>query len=392
MNPKDFKIFFLIVFTAIYAVSIDCPKLISFAFDLGMPSQQPARWMQLQSDCCTVIGVYCVGSRVIEISWYMMGLNGTINGTAIPSSVTSLYLNNNAITGSIPNNLPSGLLYLDLNENAITGFIPNALPVGLISLSLHGNQMSGDLPLFPSTLQVLYLGYPGTAGNNFTGTLRLFKPSELYINDNWITSVVIQDLSVLYQCDLSNNPLLGNPNIASLTMCTKNGLYSAALLPMTKTYTATSTATATATPTATPQPFRTQILQFAQALGIHFVQPAIWAQLQTDFCTANGISCDGNMRAIQIYWPSMGLNGTINEAAIPSSLTTLNLYNNSITGPIPSLLPSGLINLYLHGNQMSGDLPLFPSTLTHMYLGYPGYPGNHFTGTLRLSRPNDAKY
>ena len=38
-------------------------------------------------------------------------------------------------------------------------------------------------------------------------------------------------------CDLSNNPLLGNPNIAGLTMCTKNGLYSAALLPITRSTT-----------------------------------------------------------------------------------------------------------------------------------------------------------
>ena len=76
-------------------------------------------------------------------------------------------------------------------------------------------------------------GYPE---NHFTGSLRLNQPIQLYINDNWITDVVIQDNSTLTSyCDLSNNPLLGNPNIAELTGCTKSGLYSAEMLPNTKT-------------------------------------------------------------------------------------------------------------------------------------------------------------
>ena len=154
-----------------------------------------------------------------QIDWGGKGLNGVINGTAIPSSMIILRLNNNAIIGSITNALPDGLLYL----------------------YLYGNQMSGDLPSFPNTLTRLVLGYPGYPGNRFTGTLILNQPIQLYINDNWITDVVIRDSSVLatggYLCDLSNTPLLGNQNIAELTICTKNGLYSAALLPVTRSMT-----------------------------------------------------------------------------------------------------------------------------------------------------------
>ena len=96
--------------------------------------------------------------------------------------------------------------------------------------------MSGDLPSFPPTLQYLGLGLSGNPGNHFTGTLRLNRPIELYIYDNWITDVVIQDSSQIdpNYCELSNNPLLGNPNIAGLTTCTQDGLYSASLLPVTK--------------------------------------------------------------------------------------------------------------------------------------------------------------
>ena len=209
----------LLISSTIYAVSVDCTNMIELASGLGMQTAQPAIWTALQSDCCnaTRTEVYCDGSqRVWQINWDRIGLNGVINVTAIPSRVTRLYLNRNDITGSIPNALPSGLHVLDLS----------------------GNQMSGDLPPFPSTLQYLYLGYPGDPGNRFTGSLRLNRPIGLYINDNWITDVFIQDSSVLatsgYSCDLSNNPLLGNPNIAVLSVCIKGGLYSAALLPVTR--------------------------------------------------------------------------------------------------------------------------------------------------------------
>ena len=415
MNSKDSKIFVLIVFTAIYALSVDCPKVISFAFDLGMPSKLPATWSALQSNCCTGGSVTCSSQRVTGIHWWGIGLNGTINGTAIPSSLTVLQLHNNAITGSIPNSLPSGLLSLYLYNNAITGFIPSSLPSGLREMWLHSNRMSGDLPLFPSTLQYLFLGYPDTPGNHFTGTLGLNQPTWLSINHNWITDVIIQDSSAIdpdgYYCDLSNNPLLGNPNIAGLTMCTQNGLYSAALLPNTKTTTDSSTKDPisssklitslalsastslrvvttgmTSSTTSLPQNDCDQLILFAQALVMQTSQPSIWTALNINCCLANGVTCT-NQFVTQLQWNGMGLSGFINEADIPSSLTSMSLYNNAITGPIPNSLPNGLMNLYLHGNQMTGDLPLFPYTLQYLVLGYSGYPGNDFTGSLRLNQP-----
>ena len=188
-----------LVFTTIYTVSSDCPNMIQFAYNLGIQSKQPAIWMQLLNDCCSASGVTCDGSqRVTHISWTSKELNGYINGTAIPSSVLLV------------------LLY----RNELTGTIPSHLPLGLTTLQVDGNKMSGDLPSFPSALHQLALGYPGSPGNQFTGTLKLNRPRYLYINDNYITDVIIQDNSVLgtggYICDLSDNPLSGNPKIANL--------------------------------------------------------------------------------------------------------------------------------------------------------------------------------
>ena len=172
-----------------------------------------------------------------------LGTNQLTGGlpSSFPSGLDVLYLDQNHLTGHIPNALPNELKNLNLQNNAITGSIPNDLPSGLVFLYLWGNLMSGDLPSLPYSLQYLVLGYPGYSGNHFTGTLRLNRPLYLVINNNWITDVVIQDSSGLtLGCELSNNSLLGNPNIANLTMCTQNGLYSAKLLPVTKSATATA--------------------------------------------------------------------------------------------------------------------------------------------------------
>ena len=136
------------------------------------------------------------------------------------------------MSGSIPLLLPSGITSLYLGNNRLTGTIPTVLPVGLATMFFDSNNLGGDLPLFPLTLRFVYLGFPGRSRiNRFTGTLRLNNPVWLFMNDNWITDVIIQDSSgLITYCDLSNNPLLGNSNIAGLTGCARNGLYSPALL------------------------------------------------------------------------------------------------------------------------------------------------------------------
>ena len=90
----------------VLGISKDCPNLINLAYGLKLGTSQPTIMTQLQTDCCIATGITCVNQVVTVISWgnagIAMGLTGTINGSAIPSNVTDLFLDTNSITGIIP--------------------------------------------------------------------------------------------------------------------------------------------------------------------------------------------------------------------------------------------------------------------------------------------------
>ena len=204
------------------AVSADCPNVINLAIGMGMDTSEPtlsAEMVKLRNNCCSSTNLECNNNsppRVTGISWSvdLAPLTGFINGSALPSSLTSLTLNRNELKGELPTIWPPGMVHIEVNQNYLTGDV--------------------SLVQFPSTLKFLSLGYPGQ-GNQFSGSLILDECAltDLKINQNWITDIIIADTSRLVSCDISNNPLLGNPHIAALTMCTQNGLYSPVLLPVT---------------------------------------------------------------------------------------------------------------------------------------------------------------
>ena len=206
-----FGITMLLVPTPINAVSPDCQNVINLAIGLNLDAKQPVIWNNLRMDCCNEYTVTCSNNMVRFIDWNSLQLDGSINGSAIPAS----------------------LKYLNLHGNDITGNIPNPISSNLTELYLDGNRMTGDVPPIPIGMVKLELGNPGSPGNHFTGSVVIKSPIYFYINYNWITDVIIQDTSSLIECDLSHNPLLRNPNIAGLSMCTKQGLYNASLLPIT---------------------------------------------------------------------------------------------------------------------------------------------------------------
>ena len=372
----------------------------------------PVQMTQLQTNCCTATGVNCDGNlRVTGINWYGSSLTGSINGSAIPSSVTWIDFGANQISGTIPTNLPVGLTsitlywnvyltgplprvlpsaiqWLDVSWNAINGTLPNVIPSSLTNLYLHANQMTGGIPQFPANMQGLWLnnnnfygdisslpasltslilGY--TAGDNmanskiqFTGSLTLNRPSAVRINLNYITNIRILDSSALTTCDLSQNPLLGNPNLANLGMCAQVGLY---------------------VPISVDCP---NMINLGKGFNM---SPAQMTQLQTNCCTASGVTCDGNLRVTEIDWYGFSLTGSINGSAIPSTVTSIEFGANRIAGTIPTNLPVGLTSLSLYWNvHLTGPLPsLLPPSIQMLDVSW-----NAINGTLPTVIPNSLSY
>ncbi len=228
----------------VLGLSVDCPNAINFARGLNMNLLQTNIMTQIKTDCCTATGVTCTNQRIIEIDWNNLSLNGTINGTAIPSNLTDLFLHLNNIRGLVPNLTGTSVQNLGLAHNTLTGGLPSAFPAGFYELHVDDNLLSGDLPPFPSTMITLFLGYTGFTGNTFTGVLSVYGPIILGINSNLITDIIIPNMAKMQWCDISDNPLLDAPHIASMTMCIQTGLYNSSLLPKTKlTTTALKTTT-----------------------------------------------------------------------------------------------------------------------------------------------------
>ena len=232
--------------------SADCTNLQTLAQGMNMGTQQPSIMNSIQFDCCMASGVTCTGplfsEQVTSISWPNLNLNGNMNSAAWPPALSSMDVSGNKLTGTLPalpstlttlkvagNSFsgslniawPSGLSLLDVSNNAFQCDLSGNWPSSLTELHLNGLSCTGFIPAFLSTLQSLSLGVTSDSSqfNHFSGALTMNKPIKLYINNNWITSVIVTDTSSLTSCDLSNNPLLGDPHLSTLTMCIKNNLY-----------------------------------------------------------------------------------------------------------------------------------------------------------------------
>ena len=242
VNPVYFRmslLTFYLISTVNSQISSDCPNVVNLAFTLNFGDQWAFIMDALQVDCCgsDYFSTYIIcdeDSRVIQLDWDDADFDGFINGSAIPDKLTILKLQNNYLTGSLPS-LPIGLTYLDVSSNFLAGPLPS-LPTGICSFYVNDNFFIGDVPYLPDALTELSLGHSSAANtNHFTGSVFLYQPKVLYINNNWITDIVVQDASELTECDISNNPLSGNLHLTNLgaTVCTRTGLYSANLLPKT---------------------------------------------------------------------------------------------------------------------------------------------------------------
>eukprot|EP00835_Amoeboradix_gromovi_P000849 NODE_32_length_32166_cov_0.707737.p2 type:complete len:406 gc:universal NODE_32_length_32166_cov_0.707737:12297-13514(+) len=247
---------------------------MNLAAGLNLDVVQPAPMISIETNCCSSAGVTCAAGQVEKIEWPNMYLNGTIDTSHISSNLTALDLSQNSITGSVPEGMPTSLVnltlhsnnlsgvtpsdlplslqHLDLSDNMINGSIPTVLPTGLLSLLLNKNKLSGSLPSsIPSglvsldfsnnnlsgpvpdlsSIEYIYLNKDVPPYNQFTGGISVLKPKELYVPNNLITNILINDTQQLIICNISNNPLLAHINDTSLSSCIKDGLYNQSTAP-----------------------------------------------------------------------------------------------------------------------------------------------------------------
>ena len=316
----------LILLATTYGISRDCPDMINLAMGLGIKDKQTSIWTQLQMDCCAATGVTCTSQMVIGIDWGDMRLNGSINGTALPTGLQFVYLYNNQITGNIPVSFPAGLLYLILRNNQLTGNVPESLPSGLQGLYLYNNQLIGNIPVsLPAGLQSLYLG-----GNQLMGNIPASLPAglqSLVLDNNKLTGNIPESLpSGLRYLYLYNNLLTGNISLSLPTGLQSLGLNNNQL---------------------------TGNIPLSLPTGLQYV------------------GLNENL-----------LTGNI-PATLPAGLQSLDLDNNLLSGNIPATLPVWLQYLYLHNNQLTGDIPLsLPAWLDVLYLG-----SNQLTGIVKIGTP-----
>lgn len=99
-------------------------------------------------------------------------------------------------------------------------------------------------------------------------------------------------------------------------------------------------------------------------------------------CTMRGVNCT-NDQVTSIVWHDENLRGYIpEEIGLLTSLTYLDLGENSIQGTLPNGLFSctALDNLILHSNRLNGTIPQEFSQLSNLFKLFLG--DNQLTGTI----------
>ncbi|CAK9198154.1 unnamed protein product [Sphagnum troendelagicum] len=179
--------------------------------------------------------------QVLELN--NMAMSGSIAAVGGMLSLTSLWLQVNEFTGSVPEGLTkaAGLTNLRLNNNQLVGQLPLALAsLPLSDVVLNGNHLGGELPGFPAGVTVLYdngtfCGGPGVACSVAVASLLEFLAAAGYpqsVASTWVggnpcgavsspawTGVACNGNGDVVSLILSNNGLVGtiSPALANVT-------------------------------------------------------------------------------------------------------------------------------------------------------------------------------
>ena len=294
------------------------------------------------------------------------------------NNLRSLVLGTNRLTGEIPTQLGdlSSLTYLSLTQNELTGTIPGAL--GNLSylqvLALGGNQLTGSIP--------------SELGN-------LFNLTGLYLWGNQLTGEVpveLGDLSNLWSLYLSTNQLTGILPYSFTNLTDLGRLYfqnnAGLCAPADDTFQTWLRGIEEVEGETCPniEDFAADrdvlVTLYNATDGVNWTNNSNWLS-DLPMKAWHGVTTDFEGRVSRLKLPENQLSGQLPaELGNLSNLTSLNLTRNELTGTIPTQLSnlSYLTLLALGGNQLTGTIPTQLgnlSNLTGLYLW-----GNELTGTV----------
>ena len=281
--------------------------------------------------------------------------------------VTSLFLENNGLEGTLPDlSALASLVNLNLSINRLSGPAPElSHHPGLTTVSLRKNQLSGGVPELSALvdLRALHLD-----GNRLTGPIpdlsSLSSIVALNLRENQLTGRIpeLSALTELRTLDLGANRLTGPvPELCSFSGLTQVDLGDNRL---------TGTV---------PELCDLQALRVLNLSSNRLTGPI------------PDLSAVTNLEVL--YLGNNRLTGTVPDISSLSRLWRLSLGSNRITGPVPQL--DGLTNLtqvFLENNLLTGSVPGLENVpkLTDLNLS-----GNRLEGTIpelgALSRLTNLK-
>ncbi|MED6217351.1 hypothetical protein PIB30_016975 [Stylosanthes scabra] len=278
-----------------------------------------------------------------------------------------MWLDATNLEGSLPDTFQffPRLRYLSLNDNNLTGILPNSLAQTAVEQLLLQNQKVG----FEGSLHVLstmtHLTKIYLQNNKFSGSIPNLSNSPnlvtLRLDNNFLTGVVPPSLATLpnLECLYLNKNMLRAPipNFGS-------HIRDISLYPINRLC-----------PESAGLCDQMVLLDIAEAYGNPVKLTHSWKWDNPNCQNWDFIVCRGQDRkAVVVNLERQGLMGMITpEFANLTDLKALNLSGNNLTGSIPSsfVMLSQLESLDLSYNNLSGEIPEFPTRVKLNIIGNP---------------------
>eukprot|EP00834_Sanchytrium_tribonematis_P002318 NODE_70_length_24940_cov_0.663138.p1 type:complete len:782 gc:universal NODE_70_length_24940_cov_0.663138:6421-8766(+) len=431
--------------------SIDCPKLIEFANQLNMHLTNPDYFNALKSlrNCCEdpLDYVICSGNRVTKITWDSMHLNGTINATLLPITITDLSFGGNNFQKTFPN-LKSlfNLQTFQIGSSKLHGEIPKTYLPNLKELRMAYNQLNGTVPYVPgmnilfanhnyftdhglngSTLSSIDLSYNLIKGvidmSNFQFSYYCFFKFSRNLFTAIITRNSIDGKNIL-DCNVSANNLTLS-SVQNFVNCRQDHqIYTdqTSCRYVTRLFKKMGITTPELEQNCCADQPRitckgenvTNLFFYGDSLNTYYgkaflledIPPTLQSLRFTDvvynqsvlipelpstvtelvITNSNFVGGIPNLPTDlnYLYFENLNLNGTLNTSL--NALEVIIVVSCNLSGTIASL-PPNLHLLDVSNNSFSGNLPKMPSSLKYLTLGIKSDERNTFLGSLVLQKP-----